>query len=143
MAFADESTLQMAENYAAGDEKLMVRFYLRPMKDDALSTKEGRPIFVDAEYIEIMVPGDKDNTINRPLRDEDKSRFRKLYENWSVTGKQAVIGTLGGTGIGEARFGHCGIARDHGQRFEFRVGGIESVERLRGCGRDGAEGGLG
>lgn len=93
MAFADESTLQMAENYAAGDEKLMVRFYLRPMKDDALSLKEGRPIFVDAEYIEIMVPGDKDNTINRPLRDEDKSRFRKLYENWSVTGKQAVIGT--------------------------------------------------
>ncbi len=93
MAFADESTTSMAENYAAGDERLMVRFYLRPMKDDALSLKEGRPIFVEQEYIEIVVPGDKDNTVNRPIRDEDKARFPKHYEKWATTGKQAVIGT--------------------------------------------------
>jgi len=93
MAFAEESFTSMAENYAAGDDRLMVRFFLRPVKDDALSLKEGRPIFVDSEYVEIMVPGDKDNTINRPVRDEDKQRFRKIYEKWSVTGKQEVIGT--------------------------------------------------
>lgn len=93
MAYADESTLQMAENPSAGDDRLMVRFYLRPVKDDTASIKEGRPIFVESEYIEIVVPGDKDNTINRPLRDEDKTRFRKVYETWKATGQQSVTGT--------------------------------------------------
>jgi len=92
MAYADESTTALAENVNTGDERLLVRFYRKPVKDDDLSLKDGRPIFVEREYVEIMVPGDRDS-VNRPVRDEDKQRFAKVYEKWARTGAQPVQGT--------------------------------------------------
>lgn len=90
---ADEGTTRLAEAPDTGDDKLLIRFYTKPVKDDALTAAEGRPRFVEQEYIEIMVPGDKDNNVNRPLRDDDKVRFARAYDRWSRTKEQPEDGT--------------------------------------------------
>lgn len=64
---------------SADDKRLHVRFHMHPRKDEDRSTKEGRPIFADTEYVEITVPGDKGNQIDRPARDDDRQRFPRQY----------------------------------------------------------------
>lgn len=93
MEYADESTIRMAEAPNAGDERLLLRFYLKPVKDDAKSLNEGRHIYSDQEYIEIVIPGDKDNSVNRPLRDEDRQRFQRQYAKWKSLGVNVTEGT--------------------------------------------------
>lgn len=90
----DDSLRQMAANPNAGAEKLFVRFGLHPRRDEAKSLEEGRPIFEDVEYIEIMVPGDKSNTIHRPVTPADRNRFRAQYQAWkSGEDQDAATGT--------------------------------------------------
>jgi hypothetical protein len=87
--------MQIAElDGAQVSEKLFVRFDVRPVKNDTVSAKEGRPIFEDREYIEIMVPGDRGNTVHREVRDEDKQRFAPAYRAWKA---DAASGGLVGT----------------------------------------------
>lgn len=57
------------------DSRLAVRFYVRPVKNEYESNAQGRPIFTDVDYIEIMVPGDSNTTIDQPVRDDHKARF--------------------------------------------------------------------
>jgi FtsZ-interacting cell division protein YlmF len=63
----------------AGDETLFVIFYMGVLKNDARSTDEGRAIFDDVECVRIIVPGDKNNVIDRPADANDKRRFAKQY----------------------------------------------------------------
>lgn len=62
-----------------GDEKLIVRFEDHPHLDDAASREANRPIFKMTPYIKIMIPGDKDTQVHRPVREGDKTRFAKAY----------------------------------------------------------------
>lgn len=75
---------------APGDEKLVVRFEQYPHKNDAQTREEGRPIFEMTEYIKIMVPGDKDTVIHRPVREADKVRFSKQYERFRANLSQST-----------------------------------------------------
>ena len=77
----------------AGDDRLPVEFYLGAAKDDAATEKEGRPIFRDSECIRIYV--NKDNVIDRPIRDTDKQRWPKQYQVFKATGSSdpGAIGT--------------------------------------------------
>src|SRR5687767_12230241 len=87
---ADESWMQAVEQQ---QEKLFVRFGLHPKKDEEASRTAGRPIFTDTEYVEIMVPGDKQNIIHRPVTSEDRRRFARQYDAW-LTGKgEQLVGT--------------------------------------------------
>ena len=61
------------------DEQLLVRFYLKPKQDNRASEEQGRPVFVDAEYIEIRIPGSRD-AVARPAKPADIARFPKHYE---------------------------------------------------------------
>lgn len=61
------------------DKKLYVRFQQHPHLNDVKSREEGRPVFEMADYIQIMVPGDKDNVVFRPVRPEDTERFSRQY----------------------------------------------------------------
>lgn len=76
---------------------LNVRFSVRPVKDEKASVEAGRPIYRDAEYIEIKVPGDRDS-VERPLRDVDRQRFAPAYSAWS---KDRAAGGLIGTPLTE------------------------------------------
>jgi hypothetical protein len=92
--FNDADTAHMAHNPNAGAEKLFVRFGLHPRHDEAKSLEEGRPIFEEVEYVEIMVPGDKSNTIHRPVTAADRNRFRAQYQAWkSGADQDAATGT--------------------------------------------------
>jgi hypothetical protein len=71
-------TAQMRE----ADRNLAVKFYSQPIKNDEKTAQEGRPIFDDTEMIEIRVRGDRNNVVQRPIRPEDKQRFRDQYRDY-------------------------------------------------------------
>jgi hypothetical protein len=77
----------------AGAEKLYVQFAMHPVKNEAKSLEEGRPIFEDQEYVKLMAPGDKSNVIHRPVRADDKHRFSKQYADWKAGAAQTASGT--------------------------------------------------
>jgi len=57
------------------DSRLAVRFYVRPVPNAFESSAQGRPIFVDVDYVEIFVPGDNNTVIDQPVREDHKKRF--------------------------------------------------------------------
>jgi hypothetical protein len=104
-----------------GDDRLAVRFFLKAARDDVKSTEEGRMIFRDVEYVQIMVPGDRDNIIIRPAGEGDKRRFRKQYDEWKRDEKsEQVIGTPLDI------WGRLTLS----QVEEFRYVGVRTVEQL-------------
>ena len=103
-----------------GDEKLAVRFFLKAARDDAKSQEEGRMVFKDVEYIQIMVPGDRDNVV-RPAGEGDKRRFARHYEAWK---KDKASEQLIGTPL--EMWGRLTLS----QIEEFRYVGVRSVEQL-------------
>lgn len=62
------------------DSALIVEFYVKPVQNNFMSSKEGRPIFEDVVYVHIMVPGDKNNDWHTPARDDHKARFPKQWQ---------------------------------------------------------------
>src|SRR5262252_1387616 len=103
-----------------GDERLPVRFYMGAIQNDDATEKEGRPIFVDTECIQIF--NSKDNIIDRPLRDSDKQRWPGAYHAW----KNGGDGEPGATGT---RLAHWPIMT-RAQVEEFRFFKIFTVEQL-------------
>jgi uncharacterized protein YoxC len=77
----------------AGDANLFVRFFNHPHPHKQKTLEEGRPIFEDRAYIEIIVPGDRGNSVNRPVRDQDKRRFPRLWQQFQQGANQTQIGT--------------------------------------------------
>lgn len=61
------------------DKSLAVRLFKTPIRNDEKSVQEGRPIFDDTLMIEIRVRGDRNNVVQRPVRVEDKARFREVF----------------------------------------------------------------
>lgn len=60
---------------ANADAALMVEFYSKPMKNEFESEQQGRPIYIDVDYIKIMNPGDTTSEIHQAVRDDHKARF--------------------------------------------------------------------
>lgn len=105
----------------AGDDKLAIRFFVKPMQDIEKSQEAKRPIFNDVEYIQIMVPGDRSNINQRPVSKGDKARFAAQYEHWKKTqAGELIIGTpLEAWGV-----------LSLSQVEEYRYFGIRSVEQM-------------
>lgn len=74
------------------DAKLVAFFYMRPVKHEAESIKQGRPIFVEIEYIKIITPGQKDN-LETEATETYRQRFPKQYAQFKARTEQAVSGT--------------------------------------------------
>jgi len=94
---ADGGLTEMAMNNSRyhADQVLLVRFYSHPKKNLAKSEEEGRPIFEDTDYIEIMQPGNKDSIIRRPASQRDKDRFAEHYRKFQARATEDhVEGTL-------------------------------------------------
>jgi len=92
--YEEERTYEDGKQYA-DDDKLRVRFDVRAVKHEYESTQQGRPIFYNQEYIEIVIPGSRDVSIF-PLDDHYKRRFAKAYAKWKAEGggEQTINGTL-------------------------------------------------
>ena len=78
---------------AEQDRALLVKFFSTPLKNDEKSLEEGRPIFDDVDMIEIRVRGTKDNIVQRPVRADDKSRFREAWKHHEAGEKAVQSGT--------------------------------------------------
>lgn len=70
-----------------------VQFGHHPAKDEAKSLEAGRPIYADAEYIEISIPGDKFNVVHRPVRPTDKVEFAEEYRRFKAGEAMQQSGT--------------------------------------------------
>lgn len=78
--FEGDKTYEDGKQYA-DDDKLLVRFESRAVKNEFRSKAEGRPIFEDADYIQIIIPGSRDIS-SFPMDDTYKRRFNKRYSAW-------------------------------------------------------------
>lgn len=107
----------------AGDDKLAVRFFRKARQDTEKSLEAGRPIFVEQDYIQVMVPGDKTSIIVRPVipGGGDARRFAKQYEHWKTT--QTNLET---EGTPLEAWGKMTM----GAIEEYRYFGIRTVEHL-------------
>jgi len=69
------------------------RFYVVPKEDAAASLHEGRPVYKDVVYIEIVSAGNSTNIIRRPVTDMDRRRFRKQHEMFLAGSEDQLVGT--------------------------------------------------
>src|SRR4030095_1417545 len=64
----------------AGDDQLFVVFYMGTLDNESRTLAEGRRIVDDVECVRIMIPGDKNNIIDRPVTADDRRRFPQQYQ---------------------------------------------------------------
>ena len=83
-SYEGEKTYEDGKQYA-DDDKLRVRFEVHAVKNEYESNQQGRPIFFDQEYIQIVVPGSRDVS-TFPLDEHYKRRFAKQYARWKAEG---------------------------------------------------------
>lgn len=81
------------ESRFAGDERLHVQFFRKPVMHPGASREEGRAVYREVDYIRIMTPGDKLSIIERPVDEIDSRRFAARYERWKAGAGDAVQGT--------------------------------------------------
>lgn len=87
--------MSAAFDYVADDNRtdnVIAMFEMRAEADKATSKAEGRPIFREVPYITILIPGDRDQVVRR-VREGDKTRFARQWEQFEKRGLTATNGT--------------------------------------------------
>lgn len=69
------------------------RFYQRPVQNNFRSQKEGRPIFDEVDYVEILVPGNRGSVVDERVNDSHKARWPKFYDAFKQGQTLAETGT--------------------------------------------------
>lgn len=94
-AMHDTTDLAMNNGRYHGDQYLLVKFFMHPRLSSTKSAAEGRPIYVEQPYIQIMQPGNKDSIVIRPATVMDKSRFAEHYRKFEAReDTDGIEGTL-------------------------------------------------
>lgn len=75
------------------DASLFVKFYPHWVKNDVKSLEEGRLVADSVDFIEIRVPGDRNNIVVRPVTDADKQRFAPQWANYQNASASIGDGT--------------------------------------------------
>jgi len=78
------------------DSRLQVRFYKKPVQQEAETLAEGRPIYKEFDFIHICVAGDTLTEIDTYVVNQHKTRFPiqwANYQNRVGANDQEVIGT--------------------------------------------------
>lgn len=68
-------------------------FKLVQIENKAKSREAGRPIFEDQEYVEIIIPGSKNERPVRKVREQDKERWPDEYSRFKQGQEVAQDGT--------------------------------------------------
>ena len=122
MQEATYSMTQQAMGENPGDASLLVRFFQHAVKDDVASLEAGHPVFINADYIDIRVPGEKNTSVVRKARSKDKQRFHK---HWAAY--QARVGDESEV-IGMPLSEWAGVTRADVENLSYM--NIKSVEQL-------------
>lgn len=85
--------LPLADTSSPGDETLYVKFYPGSRINQKKSKEEGRPIYDDTPYVQIMSPGNNRSRIDRPVQEEDKTRFVKQWDAFNSGDEEQLSGT--------------------------------------------------
>jgi hypothetical protein len=72
---------------------LLVKFYMDAVHLKAQSDAEGRPIFEDREFVEIIPIGDTKTVISKPVTDVERQRFPEEYAVFKRGIEQTFAGT--------------------------------------------------
>jgi hypothetical protein len=75
------------------DNNLIVEFYKRAVQNRTKTMAEGRPIFDEVDYVKILVPGDRNMSIDKKVTDADKERFAARWERYQAGQEQTEPGT--------------------------------------------------
>lgn len=103
-----------------GQDLCRPRFYMRAVQNNFLTEREGKPVFEDKEYVEIVVPGDRNSLVDRPVNANDKERWPQHYAAFKA--QQSVPET--GTPLTE----WAGVTRS--QAEELAIMNVKTVETL-------------
>jgi hypothetical protein len=85
-----------AETMAAlngAPSRLIVSFFMEACHNEEKSKEAGRPIYDDCEFVEIRMPGDKDEIRRRGVRPSDKLQFPQQYAAFKAGADQPCSGT--------------------------------------------------
>jgi hypothetical protein len=80
------------ERYA-GDSQLFKQFFMKTKQDIIASREANRPIFYDAEYITLMVPGDRTLQVTQEVDELIKQRFPREYAAFKAGATDQITGT--------------------------------------------------
>ena len=82
------------------DRKLFVEFFLEPVYQEFESTKQGRPIYKDVEFVRIRTPGVTGSTVERAVKMDsdgvtpsDPERFPRQWQQFKNKQEQVQDGT--------------------------------------------------
>ncbi len=126
--------LAMNQGRFHGDETLLVKFFKHPKVNLQKTKDEGRPIFEEIPYIQIMTPGNKDHIVVRPATAMDKKRFAEHFRKYEAREDQdAVEGTL----LDE----WAGITRSQAEELKYL--NIKTVEQLAAVSDSNSQGIMG
>lgn len=104
----------------ARDNTLRVIFYMKAVKNNFKSAKEGRAIFDEKPFVKIIVPGDRLNMVDAPVTPYHKQRFQALWERF----EKGLEAPETGTPLGEMPWMSVGMVE------ELRAFGVKTVENL-------------
>lgn len=78
----------------AGDDKLFIQFYKRPVINPSKSTAAGRSVYDEKDYIIIRTPGSQLSVVeSRVVGTKYEKRFAKQYAAWKADQNVAQSGT--------------------------------------------------
>lgn len=69
------------------------RFYNKPVKNEFRSQQEGRPVFEDKEYVEIIVPGNRGTVVDERVKDHHRERWPTQYAAFKARQEAVIEGT--------------------------------------------------
>lgn len=75
------------------DEGLVAVFYSRWVDDAEASREAGRKVMRKVPHVQIFIPGNDKDIVDRKAKDEDKRRFRKQWEAYENQQEKAIDGT--------------------------------------------------
>jgi hypothetical protein len=107
----------------AADAKLFVRFFTKPIKNEEKSLEAKRAIFEEHVFLNIKIPGDKNNDVIKDvtLQPEYIQRFPQHYAQFRKNQEQVI-----GTPLNALPF------LTETQVEEYRLMNIRTVEQLAG-----------
>lgn len=103
MSFDPMSPGFYVEGQQAEKDNTIARFYMRPVQSAFKSNEAGHPVFVDTEYVEVIIPGNRGTTLDTPARDEHKARWPQQYERFKAGQEEPTEGTPVGEWAGCTR----------------------------------------
>lgn len=72
---------------------LVPMFRTRAIQNAVKTKQQGRPIFDEVEWVDIYIPGDKNNVISKKVTDEHRKRWAIQYKDFVEGREQTTSGT--------------------------------------------------